>query len=63
MIPGKTNVYELRANELREEIDELHRLINENHGKDSIVASYIEQVKRKDKQLMERDQRLDNLQT
>jgi len=50
--PGQTNVYELRAKELREEIDELHRLINENHGKDSIVASYIEQVKRKDSLIM-----------
>jgi len=54
-------VYELRCNELRDEIDELHRLINENHGSDSVVASYIEQVKKKDNMIMERDSKLDNL--
>ena len=41
----------------------MHRLINEGHGHDSIVASYIEQVKRKDRLLLERDQKLDDLQT
>ena len=53
----------MRCNELREEIDELHRLIKENHGEDSVVASYIQQVKKKDMQIMERDGKLDNLQT
>lgn len=56
-------MYEVRCNELREEIDELHRLIKENHGEDSVVASYIEQVKKKDQLIMERDGKLDNLQT
>ena len=57
------NYYELRCNELQDEIDELHRLINEGHGHDSIVASYIEQVKRKDQLLLQRDKKLDDLQT
>lgn len=57
------NYYELRCNELQDEIDELHRLINEGHGHDSVVASYIEQVKRKDRLMLERDQKLDELQT
>lgn len=39
---GQVNYYELRCNELQDEIDELHRLINEGHGHDSVVASYIE---------------------
>lgn len=62
--PRGTNInyYELRCNELQDEIDELHRLINEGHGHDSVIASYIEQVKRKDKLLLERDQKLDTLQ-
>jgi len=41
----------------------LHKLISENHGTDSILASYIEQVKRKDRLLLERDKKLDDLQT
>ena len=53
----------MRCNELQDEIDELHRLINEGHGHDSIVASYIEQVKRKDQLLLQRDKKLDDLQT
>ena len=57
------NFYELRCGELQEEIDELHRLINENHGHDSVLASYVEQVKRKDRLLLERDAKLDELQT
>ena len=56
------NYYELRCNELQDEIDELHRLINEGHGHDSVVASYIDQVKRKDRLLLERDQKVDDLQ-
>ena len=60
---GAVNYYEIRCKELQEEIDELHRLINEGHGHDSIVASYIDQVKRKDRLLMERDGALDELQT
>ena len=60
--PSQVNYYELRCNELWDEIDELHRLINEGHGHDSVVASYIEQVKRKDRLLLERDQKLDELQ-
>lgn len=55
------NYFEIRCNELQEEVDELHRLINENHGHDSILASYIEQVKRKDKLLLERDKKLDQI--
>ena len=53
--PAQVNYYEIRCNELQEEIDELHRLINEEHGHDSVVKSYIDQVKRKDKLLLERD--------
>jgi len=56
------NYYEVRATELQEELEELHNLINENHGHDSILASYIEQVKKKDKLLLERDKKLDQLQ-
>ena len=37
-------------------------MINEGHGHDSVVASYIDQVKRKDRLLLERDQKLDDLQ-
>lgn len=59
----QVNYYELRCNELQDEIDELHRLINEGHGHDSVVASYIDQVKRKDRLLLERDQKLDELQS
>ena len=58
----QVNYYELRCNELQDEIDELHRLINEGHGHDSVLASYIEQVKKKDRLLLERDQKLDDLQ-
>lgn len=57
----QVNYYELRCNELQDEIDELHRLINEGHGHDSVLASYIEQVKKKDRLLLERDQKLDDL--
>ena len=39
---NKVNFFEIRCKELQEEIDELHRLINENHGHDSILASYID---------------------
>ena len=59
---NQVNYYELRCNELQDEIDELHRLINEGHGHDSVVASYIDQVKKKDRLLLERDQKLDDLQ-
>ena len=55
------NYYEVRATDLQEELEELHNLINENHGHDSILASYIEQVKKKDKLLLERDRKLDQL--
>ena len=60
---NKVNFFEIRCKELQEEIDELHRLIRENHGHDSILASYIDQVQRKDKLLLERDSKLDDLQT
>lgn len=59
---GPINYYELRCNELQDEIDELHRLINEGHGHDSVLKTYIEQVKKKDRLLLERDQKLDQLQ-
>ena len=39
---SKVNFFEIRCKELQEEIDELHRLINENHGHDSILSSYID---------------------
>jgi predicted small metal-binding protein len=58
---NKVNFFEIRCKELQEEIDELHRLINENHGHDSILQSYIDQVQRKDKLLLERDTKLDDL--
>lgn len=57
----QVNYYEIRCTELQEEIDELHKLISDNHGNDSIIVSYIEQVKRKDRLLLERDQKLDDL--
>ena len=40
--PNQVNYWELRCNELNDEIEELHRLINEGHGHDSVLASYIE---------------------
>ena len=57
------NYYELRCNELQDEIDELHKLINDGHGHDSVVANYIAQIKKKDELLLQRDKQLDELQT
>lgn len=34
--------YEFRCKELQEEIDNMHNLINEEHGHDSVLANYIE---------------------
>lgn len=39
------NFFENKCKELQAEIDELHKLIDSEHGTDSVVASYIEQVK------------------
>ena len=39
----------------------MHNLINEEHGHDSVLANYIEQIKNKDKLLAERDQKLTEL--
>ena len=52
------NFYEFRCKELQEEIDQMHNLINEEHGHDSVLANYIEQVKTKDRLLLERDAKL-----
>lgn len=39
----------------------MHNLINEEHGHDSVLANYVEQIKKKDKLLMERDVKLQEL--
>ena len=52
------NYYEFRCKELQEEIDQMHALINEEHGHDSVLANYIEQIKQKDALLVERDEKL-----
>jgi hypothetical protein len=39
----------------------MHNLINEEHGHDSVLANYIEQVKTKDRLLLERDGKLQEL--
>ena len=39
----------------------MHNLINEEHGHDSVLASYVEQIKAKDLLLVERDQKLTDL--
>jgi len=53
--------YEERCKELQAEIDNMHELISEKHGHDSVLASYVEQIKEKDKLLLERDAKLSEL--
>ena len=36
------NYYEFRVKELQEELDQMHALINEEHGHDSVLANYVD---------------------
>jgi len=47
--------FEIRCKELQEEIDELHKLIKTEHGEEGVVANYIEQVKRHEKLILDRN--------
>ena len=53
--------FQQRAIELQEEIDELHKIIGEEHGHDSVLKSYMAQVQRKEKLLLERDAKLNEM--
>ena len=39
----------------------MHALVNEEHGHDSVLANYVEQIKEKDLLIKERDDKLQEL--
>ena len=55
------NYYEFRVQELQKELDQMHALVNEEHGHDSVLANYVEQIKEKDLLIKERDEKLQEL--